>query len=249
MGTKGKGAAVKDTRKTAKINLTQYFAGCELTISRRELHDQFEAIALDVVNIFKVCTMLPEEWHHELKSIAKSVVDVFVILVHAGEVIGVKTYKATRRLTHRRVAAQKKFARTTQNRMCHKNRRTTHNTLLRRASCRDEGHASAEASTRGGTHSHTDMGGCGEWSRARCTIEDSPPEERYVPAIDLNEQKQKHKQEHASSAALPLIMCSSQHQRHCRSRRDLAIITPSVSCFCSRCSGIAARHLGGETAA
>ena len=110
---------MKDTRKTTKINLTEYFARCELTRIRREWHDQFEAIAQHVVNIFNVCTKLPEEWHHELNSIAKSLVDVFVIMVHAGEEIGVNTYKATRRLTHRRVAAQKKFARTTHNRMHH----------------------------------------------------------------------------------------------------------------------------------
>ena len=44
-----------------------------------------------------------------------------VMLVHPCEEIGVKTYKATRRLTHRRVAAQKKF--TTQKRTNH-NKRT-----------------------------------------------------------------------------------------------------------------------------
>ena len=51
-----------------------------MTRIRREWHDQFEAIAQDVVDIFKVCTKIPEEWHHELKSIAKSLVDVFVII-------------------------------------------------------------------------------------------------------------------------------------------------------------------------
>ena len=42
----------------------------------------------NVVDIFKVCTKLPEELHHELKSIAKSLVDVFVIMVHVGETMG-----------------------------------------------------------------------------------------------------------------------------------------------------------------
>ena len=91
VGEEGKGAAVEDTSKEAKVNLTEYFARYELTRIRREWHDQFEAIAQDVVDIFKVCTKLPEEWHHELKSIAKSLVDVFVIMVHAGEEMGVRT--------------------------------------------------------------------------------------------------------------------------------------------------------------
>ena len=127
VGTKGKGAAVKDTSKTTKINLTEYFDGCELTIIRREWHDQFGAIAYDVVDTLEKCTNLPryrcqEGWPPELlNSVAKSLVDLFVVLAHAGEEIGVKTYKATRRLTHRRVAAQKKFAGTTQNRMNHNN--------------------------------------------------------------------------------------------------------------------------------
>ena len=56
-----------------------------------------------------------------LNSFAKRLVDLFVVLVHTGEEIGVKTYKATRHLTRRRVQAQQKFARTTQN-------QTTNNT-------------------------------------------------------------------------------------------------------------------------
>ena len=88
MGEEGKGAAVEDTSKEAKVNLTEYFARYELTKIRREWHDQFEAIARYVVDIFKVCTKLPEEWHHELKSIAKSLVDAFVIMVHVGEEMG-----------------------------------------------------------------------------------------------------------------------------------------------------------------
>ena len=55
---------------------------------RCERHDQFEAIARYVVDIFKVCTKPPEELHHELKSIAKSLVDAFVIMVHVGETMG-----------------------------------------------------------------------------------------------------------------------------------------------------------------
>ena len=88
MGEECKGAAVEDTSKEAKVNLTEYFARYELTRIRREWHDQFEAIAQDVVDIFKVCTTPPEELHHELKSIAKSLVDVFVIMVHVGEEMG-----------------------------------------------------------------------------------------------------------------------------------------------------------------
>ena len=88
MGEEGKGAAVEDTSKEAKVNSTEYFARYELTKVRREWHDQFEAIARYVVGIFKVCTKPPEELHHELKSIAKSLVDVFVIMVHVGEAMG-----------------------------------------------------------------------------------------------------------------------------------------------------------------
>ena len=61
-----------------------------------------------------------------LNSVAKRLVDLFVVLVHTGEQIGAKTYKATRHLTHRRVQAQKKFARTTQNRLDHE--KATNNT-------------------------------------------------------------------------------------------------------------------------
>ena len=134
VGTKGKGAAVKDTSKAAKINLTEYFARYELRTIRREWHDQFEAIAHDVVDTWKKCTKLPryrcqEECPPELlNSFAKRLVDLFVVLVHTGEEVGVRTYKATRRLTHRKVAAQKKFvsARTTQKRTNHQKR--TNNT-------------------------------------------------------------------------------------------------------------------------
>ena len=88
MGEEGKGAAVEDTGKEAKVNLTEYFARYELTRIRQEWHDQFVAIAQGVVDIFKVCTKLPEEWHHELKSIGKSPADLFVIMVHVGEESG-----------------------------------------------------------------------------------------------------------------------------------------------------------------
>ena len=54
-----------------------------------------------------------------LNSFAKRLVDLFVVLMHKGVEVGVRTYKATRHLTRRRVQAQKKFARTTQNRMNH----------------------------------------------------------------------------------------------------------------------------------
>ena len=88
MGEEGKGAAVEDTSKEAKVNSTEYFTRYELTKISREWHDQFEPTARHVVDIFKVCTKLPEELHHELKSIAKSLVDVFVIMVHVGETMG-----------------------------------------------------------------------------------------------------------------------------------------------------------------
>ena len=77
MGEEGKGAAVEDTSKEAKVNLTAYFKMYELRRIRHEWHDQFEAIAQDMVDIFKVCTELPVEWHHELKPFAKSLVDAF----------------------------------------------------------------------------------------------------------------------------------------------------------------------------
>ena len=69
-----------------------------------------------------------------LNSFAKRLVDLFVVLVHTGVEVGVRTYKATRHLTRRRVQAQKKFARTTQNRMNHA--QTTNNT----AKGHDAGH-------------------------------------------------------------------------------------------------------------
>ena len=47
-----------------------------------------------------------------LDSFAKRLVDLFVVLVHTGVEVGVRTYKATRHLTRRRVQKQKKFART-----------------------------------------------------------------------------------------------------------------------------------------
>ena len=140
VGTKGKGAAVKDTSKAAKTNLTEYFARYELKRIRREWHAQFEVVAHDMLGTWKKCTKLPrygcqEECPPELlNSFAKRLVDLFVVLVHTGEEIGVRTYKATRHLTRRRVQAQKKFARTTQNRMNHE--QTTNNT----AKGHDAGH-------------------------------------------------------------------------------------------------------------
>ena len=82
----------------------------------------------DMVDIFKVYTELPEEWHHVLKSIAKSLVDIFVVIAHASEEVGVRTFKAKRLHMIHKVAAQKKFvsARTTQKRTNHTTR--TNNT-------------------------------------------------------------------------------------------------------------------------
>ena len=140
VGTKGKGAAVKDTSKAAKINLTEYLARHQLKRIRREWHAQFEVVAHDILDTWKKCTKSPryrcqEEWPPELlNSFAKRLVDLFVVLVHTGEEVGVRTYKATRHLTRRRVQAQKKFARTTQNRMNHE--QTTNNT----AQGHDAGH-------------------------------------------------------------------------------------------------------------
>ena len=71
-----------------------------------------------------------------LNSFAKRLVDLFVVLVHTGEEVGVRTYKATRHLTRRRVQAQKKFARTTQNRMNHE--QTTNNTAQGHDASHDE---------------------------------------------------------------------------------------------------------------
>ena len=59
VGEEGKGAAVEDTSNSAKVNLIYYFARYELTIIRREWHDQFEAVVQYVVDLFKVCTKLP----------------------------------------------------------------------------------------------------------------------------------------------------------------------------------------------
>ena len=140
VGTKRKGAAVKDTSKAAKINLTEYLARNQLKRIRREWHAQFEVVARDILDTWNKCTKLPryrcqEEWPPELlNSFAKRLVDLFVVLVHTGVEVGVRTYKATRHLTRRRVQAQKKFARTTQNRMNHE--QTTNNT----AKGHDAGH-------------------------------------------------------------------------------------------------------------
>ena len=115
MGTKGKGAAVKDTSKAAKINLTEYLARHQLKRIRREWHAQFEVVANDILDTWKKYTKIPsqEEWPPMLlNSFAKRLVDLFVVLVHTGEEVGVRTYKATRHLTRRRVQKQKKFART-----------------------------------------------------------------------------------------------------------------------------------------
>ena len=69
-----------------------------------------------------------------LNSFAKRLVDLFGVLVHTGVEVGVRTHKATRHLTRRRVQAPKEFARTTQNRMNHE--QTTNNT----AKGHDAGH-------------------------------------------------------------------------------------------------------------
>ena len=124
----GKGGAVKDTSKEAKINLTEHFKrNKKLKIISHEWRDHFEAIAQDVMDVFKVCAQLPEERHPELQTIAKGLVDVFVDLVHAGEEVGVRTYKATRRHMIHQIAAQKKFVsgRATQKRTNNKSGRTT----------------------------------------------------------------------------------------------------------------------------
>ena len=56
VGTKGKGAAVKDTSKAAKINLTEYLARHQLKRIRREWHAQFEVVAHDILDTWKKCT-------------------------------------------------------------------------------------------------------------------------------------------------------------------------------------------------
>ena len=58
VGTKGKGAAVKDTSKAAKINLTEYLARYQLKRIRREWHAQFEVVAHDILDTWKKCTKL-----------------------------------------------------------------------------------------------------------------------------------------------------------------------------------------------
>ena len=137
---RGADKRVKDTSKAAKINLTEYLARHQLKRIRREWHAQFEVVAHDMLDAWEKCTKLPrygcqEECPPELlNSFAKRLVDLFVVLVHTGEEVGVRTYKATRHLTRRRVQAQKKFARTTQNRMNHE--QTTNNT----AKGHDAGH-------------------------------------------------------------------------------------------------------------
>ena len=62
VGEEGKGAAVEDTSKEAKVNLIEYFNRYELKRIRHERHDLFEAVAQDVVDVFKVCPELPESW-------------------------------------------------------------------------------------------------------------------------------------------------------------------------------------------
>ena len=59
VGTKGKGAAVKDTSKAAKINLTEYLARNQLKRIRREWHAQFEVVARDILDTWNMCTKLP----------------------------------------------------------------------------------------------------------------------------------------------------------------------------------------------
>ena len=81
VGTKGKGAAVKDTSKAAKINITNYLARHQLKRIRREWHAQFEAVARDILDTWYKCTKPPryrcqEECPHELlNSLAKRLVD------------------------------------------------------------------------------------------------------------------------------------------------------------------------------
>ena len=53
VGTKGKGAAVKDTSKAAKINLTEYLARYQLKRIRREWHAHFEVVAHDISDTWK----------------------------------------------------------------------------------------------------------------------------------------------------------------------------------------------------
>ena len=139
---RGADKRVKDTSKAAKINLTEYLARHQLKRIRREWHAQFEVVAHDILDTWTNCTKSPRyrcqfEWPPELlNSFAKRLVDLFVVMVHTGEEVGVKTYKATRHLTHRRVQAQKKFARTTQNRMNHE--QTTNNTAMGHDAGHDE---------------------------------------------------------------------------------------------------------------
>ena len=59
VGKKGKGAAVKDTSKAAKINLTEYLASHQLKRIRREWHAQLEVVAHDILDTWKKCTKLP----------------------------------------------------------------------------------------------------------------------------------------------------------------------------------------------
>ena len=104
--------AVGTKRKAAKINLTEYLARPQLKRIRLEWHAQFEVVAHDMLDTWKKSTKLQECPPELLNSFAKRLVDLFVVPVHTGEEVGVRTYKATRHLTRRRVQKQKKFART-----------------------------------------------------------------------------------------------------------------------------------------
>ena len=110
---RGSDKRVKDTSKAAKINLTEYLARHQLKRIRREWHAQFEVVAHDILDTWKKCTKIPsqEEWPPMLlNAFAKRLVDLFVVMVHTGEEVGVRTYRATRHLTRRRVQSQKNFA-------------------------------------------------------------------------------------------------------------------------------------------
>ena len=104
--------AVGTKRKAAKINLTEYLARPQMKRIRLEWHAQFEVVAHDILDTWKKSTKLQECPPELLNSFAKRLVDLFVVMVHTGEEVGVRTYKATRHLTRRRVQKQKKFART-----------------------------------------------------------------------------------------------------------------------------------------
>ena len=59
VGKKGKGAALKDTSKAAKINLTEYLARNKLKRIRREWHAQFEGVAHDRLGTWRKCINPP----------------------------------------------------------------------------------------------------------------------------------------------------------------------------------------------